>query len=142
MYQNMAIWNLTPSWTSSICHISSYSFRRNYSFLNLEIVANSNSCHNISIFYLVNRNFCCGKYSREESIHGRKLFKGGNYMRKYGSQYWYPNCLIGISCIYLSPFMAFFGKQILRILFNKEQGLNWTLVPNFSKLWFTKPCSS
>ena len=34
--------------------ISSYSFRRNYSFLNLEIVANSNSCHNISIFYLIN----------------------------------------------------------------------------------------
>ena len=34
--------------------ISSYSFRRNYSFLNLEIAANSNSCHNISIFYLIN----------------------------------------------------------------------------------------
>ena len=34
--------------------ISSYSFRGNYSFLNLEIVANSNSCYNISIFYLIN----------------------------------------------------------------------------------------
>ena len=34
--------------------ISSYSFLRNYSFLNLEIVANSNSCRNISIFYLIN----------------------------------------------------------------------------------------
>ena len=35
-------------------HISSYSFRGNYSFLNLEIGANSNSCRNISIFYLIN----------------------------------------------------------------------------------------
>ena len=33
-------------------HISSYSFLGNYSFLNLEIVANSNSYCNISIFYL------------------------------------------------------------------------------------------
>ena len=35
-----------------IYRISSYSFRGNYSILNLEIVANSNSCGNISIFYL------------------------------------------------------------------------------------------
>ena len=33
---------------------SSYSFRGNYSFLNLEIVENSNSCCNISNFYLIN----------------------------------------------------------------------------------------
>ena len=26
----------------------------------------------------------CGNYSREETIQGRKLFKGGNYMRKCG----------------------------------------------------------
>ena len=26
----------------------------------------------------------CGNYSREETIQGRKLFKGGNYMRKFG----------------------------------------------------------
>ena len=47
-----------------IPRIGSYSFLEvrvqqvfkggNYSFLNLEIVANSNSCHNISIFYLIN----------------------------------------------------------------------------------------
>ena len=34
--------------------ISSKSFHGNYSFLNLEIVANSKCCHNISIFYLIN----------------------------------------------------------------------------------------
>ena len=34
------------------CRISSYSFCKNYSFLNLEIVVNSNSCHNISFLYL------------------------------------------------------------------------------------------
>ena len=43
--------------------ISSYSFRGNYSFLNLDIVANSNSCRNISIFCLIN----CGNYSRKEN---------------------------------------------------------------------------
>ena len=26
----------------------------------------------------------CGNYSREETIQGRKLFKGGNYIKKYG----------------------------------------------------------
>ena len=52
--------------------IFSYSFQGNYSFLNLEIVSNSNSCRNIS-------SFCCGK-----TIQWWKLFKGGNYMRKYG----------------------------------------------------------
>ena len=56
--------------------ISSYSFRENYSFLNLEIVANSNSCHNISFFLLNKLNFCCG-----------------NYMRKYGSHSIQLNCL-------------------------------------------------
>ena len=39
--------------------ISSYSFRGNYSFLNLE-------------------------FQRSQYINVRKLFKGGNYMRKYG----------------------------------------------------------
>ena len=45
-------------------------------FLNLKIVPNSNSCHNISIFYLLNKlNFCCGNYSREGTIQGRKLYE-------------------------------------------------------------------
>ena len=44
-----------------------------YFFWNLEIVENSNTCRNISIFELINRIFL------------RKLFKGGNYLRKYGT---------------------------------------------------------
>ena len=54
-------------------------FQRDYSLLNLEIVANANSCRNISIFLLSKLKFCCGNNSREE------LSKGGIYMRKYGS---------------------------------------------------------
>ena len=38
-------------------------------FLNLEIIANSNSCRNISIFYLVNWIFAA------ETIQGRKLYE-------------------------------------------------------------------
>jgi hypothetical protein len=52
---------------------SSYSFHGNYSFFNLEIVSNSNSFLNISIFYIINYFF------NAETIQGRKLFKGGNY---------------------------------------------------------------
>ena len=63
-----------------ICRISSYRFRKNYSFLNLEIVANSNSCRNIVIFYLINVIFAA------EIIQGRKIFKSGNHMRKYSTQ--------------------------------------------------------
>ena len=38
---------------------------------NFEIVGNSNSCRN---FFLTNKpNFCCGNYSREETIQGQKL---------------------------------------------------------------------
>jgi hypothetical protein len=44
-------------------------------------VANSNSCRNISIFYLINFIFAA------ETIQLRKLFKGVNYMRKYGKQF-------------------------------------------------------
>ena len=39
----------------------------------METVANSNSCRNISISYLINRNFAV------DTIQGRKVFKGGNY---------------------------------------------------------------
>ena len=44
-----------------------------YSFLNMEIVANSNNCRTISIFLPIKLNFCCGNYSREETIQERKL---------------------------------------------------------------------
>ena len=49
-----------------------YCFRGNYSFLNLEIGANSNSCCNISTFLHNKLNFYCGNCSIEESIQGRK----------------------------------------------------------------------
>ena len=64
---------------SLVCdyRISSYSFRRNYSFLNFEIVANSNS----SVFLLNKLNFCCGNYSREETIQGRKLYEEIRYTK-------------------------------------------------------------
>ena len=55
-------------------HISSYSFRGNYSFLNLTRCTVT----------FDHSTYRCGNYSREETIQGRKLLKGGNYMRKYG----------------------------------------------------------
>ena len=55
--------------------ISVNSLHGSYSFLNLLIVENLSQ---ISIFYLINWFFAA------ETIQGRKLFKGGNYMRKYG----------------------------------------------------------
>ena len=55
---------------SYMCRISSYSFLGNNYFLNLEIVANSNSCRNISISYFLNCFFLL-----------RKLFMDGNYSR-------------------------------------------------------------
>ena len=49
---------LTPVGTNHY-RISSYSFRGNYSFLNLKIVKNSNRCRNFN--FLPNKlNFCCG----------------------------------------------------------------------------------
>ena len=50
-----------------VYRISSYSLRGNYTFLNLEILA------------LINWIFVA------EIIQGRKLFKVGNYSRKYGT---------------------------------------------------------
>ena len=55
--------------------ISSYSFRGNYSFLNLEIQRSQYIKPKVTVHK-------CG-----ETIQGRKLFKGGNYMRKYGSKF-------------------------------------------------------
>ena len=52
--------------------ISSYSFRGNYSFLNLEIQRSQNIRPKVTV------------HKGAETIQGRKLFKGGNYMRKYG----------------------------------------------------------
>ena len=67
-------WNYVKVNKFDYC-ISSYSFRGNYSFFNLEIIANSNSCHNISNSYWIFAG---------ETIQGMKHFKVGNYVRKYG----------------------------------------------------------
>ena len=55
--------------------ISSYSFRGNYSFLNLEIQRSQYIRPKVTVHKCV------------ETIQGRKLFKGRNYMRKYGNLY-------------------------------------------------------
>ena len=52
-----------------------------YSFLNLEIVANSNSCCNISIFYLINWFFAAETIQRKETIQGRKLYEEIRYVK-------------------------------------------------------------
>ena len=52
--------------------ISSYSFRGNYSFLNLEIQRSQYIRPKVTV------------HKGAETIQGRKLFKGWNYMRKYG----------------------------------------------------------
>ena len=60
--QNLSNWNYLHTY-----RVSSNSFRGNYSFVNLEIVANSNSCGTISIFYLINLIFAA------ETIQEQKL---------------------------------------------------------------------
>ena len=52
--------------------MSSYSFRGNNSFLNLEIQRLQYIRSKVTV------------HKGAETIQGRKLFKGGNYMRKYG----------------------------------------------------------
>ena len=57
-----------------IYRISSYSFRGNYYFLNLEIRSSQYIRPKVTV------------HKGAETIQGRKLFKGGNYMRKDGSE--------------------------------------------------------
>ena len=52
--------------------ISSDSFHGNYSFLHLEIQRSQYLRPKVTV------------HKGAESIQGRKVFKGGNYMRKYG----------------------------------------------------------
>ena len=63
---------LSIIWLKSRYCISSYSFHGNYSFLNWK----SKDSHYIRPKVTVHKG--------AETIQGRKLFKGGNYMRKYG----------------------------------------------------------
>ena len=53
-------------------HISSYSFLGNYSFLDLQIQRSQYIRPKVTV------------HKCAETILGRKLFKGGNYLRKYG----------------------------------------------------------
>ena len=57
---------------NSIYRISSYSFRINYSYLNLEIQRSQYIRAKVTV------------HKCAETIQGRKLFMYGNYMRKYG----------------------------------------------------------
>ena len=52
---------------ATMYHISANSFYGNYSFLNLEIVENSNSCRKFQFFYLINWFFAV------ETIQGKKI---------------------------------------------------------------------
>ena len=51
-----------------------------------------------------------------ETIQGRKLFKGGNYMRKYGIQFWYLDDFLTQSAIVWGCFFSPGGKQEMLIL--------------------------
>ena len=57
---------------NSFTVFSSYSFHGNYSFLNLEFQRSQYIRPKVTV------------HKGAETIQGRKLFKGGNYMRKYG----------------------------------------------------------
>ena len=75
--QKLKSLNSSTSWlvATSSYRISSNSFRgRNYSFLNLEIQRSQYIRPKVTV------------HKGAETIQGRKLFKGGNYMRKYGIQ--------------------------------------------------------
>ena len=56
----------------TIYRISSYSFHGNYSLLNFEIQRSQYIRPKVTV------------HKGAETIQGRKLFKGRNYMRKYG----------------------------------------------------------
>jgi hypothetical protein len=58
--------------------ISSYSFRRNYSFFHSEIQRSHNIRPKVTL------------HKGEETIQWRKLFKGGNYMRYLFYRFLYP----------------------------------------------------
>ena len=62
------IWNILCMY-----RISSYSFRGNYSFLDSEIQKSQYIKPKVTV------------HKCAETIQGRELFKGGNYMRKYGN---------------------------------------------------------
>ena len=66
---NPIFFAVTSAWSSY--RIFSHSFRGNYSFLNLEIHRSQYITPKVTV------------HKCAEIIQGRKLFKGGNFMRKY-----------------------------------------------------------
>ena len=73
---------LTPVGTHHY-RISLYSFRGNYSFLNLKIVENLSSCHLFQFFTQLTNLFLLfkgGNYLREETIRGNTVSKFVNFL--------------------------------------------------------------
>ena len=93
-----SLWQEFPIFCPKIIYrISSYSFRGNYSFLDLEIQRSQYIRPKVTV------------HKGAETIQGRKLFKGGNYMRKYGKAFFpflilkgkYDSCPIHVVCFIL-----------------------------------------
>ena len=93
--------NLVISWWF-IYRISSYSFRGNYSFLNLTLCTVT----------FVHSTYRCGNYSSEETIQRRKLFAKTRYLVLAYSNY---------SIIRISNDVIFSSRQ--KALFS--QAINW-----------------
>ena len=81
-----------------IYRISSYSFRGNYSFLNLEIQRSQYIRPKVTV------------HIYGETIQGRKLFKGGNCMRKYGN---WENKQLAVVKPFVMANQGNFGNKIL-----------------------------
>ena len=98
--------------------ISSYSFRGKYSFLDLEIQRSQCIRPKVTV------------HKGAETIQGRKLFKGGNYMRKYRI------CIFGIIWTYC--------KESLWIgIMPSWQNLGIIVENKMSETWsFRKNCDS
>ena len=114
--------------------ISSFSFRWNYSFLNLEIIANSNSCRNISILYLINW------FLDAETIQGRKLYEEIRYVKisSMGKVLSLHMCkLLDRLGAYKAEKVCSYSSGFLRrpYRFDKLSQLIWQLHKNFSSIF-------
>ena len=82
--------------------ISSYSFRGNYSFLDSEIQWSQYIRSKVTV------------HKCAEDIQGRNLFKGGNYVRKYGIYYEiFKNKLLYSFTVYLQFSLSEAYKKIV-----------------------------
>ena len=99
-----------PNYRTSSC-----SFRGNYYFLNLKIVANSNTQLPQYFNFLLDKlNFCCGNYSREVAIKGRKLYEEIRYFRKAISNL-AANLNLGLSYLIIATVQLYFRYAIKEI---------------------------